>query len=177
MTKKLTNPTEKPDPEVKATPRRQFSAQEKLHILEEADACTEPGEIGDPKGVDRICLSLADTGLTISVDLQRVDDRHVITTSGELIVETEPVLTRRLKSDLAGLIEIFQALDQGFDPRARVGEAHHVSAGLTWFIDDHGLVVALTDINADEVLLLPPKNSVTDDVEAILHLPGLPTTL
>jgi transposase-like protein len=46
MTKKLTNPTEKPDPEVKATPRRQFSAQEKLRILEEADACTEPGEIG-----------------------------------------------------------------------------------------------------------------------------------
>jgi transposase-like protein len=36
---------EKPDPEVK-TNRRRFSAQEKLRILEEADACTEPGEIG-----------------------------------------------------------------------------------------------------------------------------------
>jgi len=46
MTEKLTNPTERPDPEVKATPRRQFSPQEKLRILEEADACTEPGEIG-----------------------------------------------------------------------------------------------------------------------------------
>ncbi len=46
MTEKLANPTERSDPEVKATPRRQFSAEEKLRILEEADACTEPGEIG-----------------------------------------------------------------------------------------------------------------------------------
>ena len=37
--------TETSDCEVK-TPRRQFSAKEKLRILEEADACTEPGEIG-----------------------------------------------------------------------------------------------------------------------------------
>jgi transposase-like protein len=38
---------ERPDPEVKApVKRRQFSAKEKLRILEEADACTEPGEIG-----------------------------------------------------------------------------------------------------------------------------------
>jgi transposase-like protein len=37
--------TERPDSEVK-TPRRRFSAKEKLRILEEADACTEPGEIG-----------------------------------------------------------------------------------------------------------------------------------
>ena len=37
----------RPDPEVKVTPRRQFSAKEKLRILEEADACTEPGELGE----------------------------------------------------------------------------------------------------------------------------------
>jgi transposase len=37
--------TERPDSEVK-TPYRRFSAREKLRILEEADACTEPGEIG-----------------------------------------------------------------------------------------------------------------------------------
>jgi transposase-like protein len=36
---------ERPDSEVK-TPRRRFRAKEKLRILEEADACTEPGEIG-----------------------------------------------------------------------------------------------------------------------------------
>ena len=36
-----------PDPEVvPVARRRQFSAREKLRILEEADACTEPGEIG-----------------------------------------------------------------------------------------------------------------------------------
>jgi hypothetical protein len=35
------------DPEVVPTAmRRQFSNAEKLRILEEADACTEPGEIG-----------------------------------------------------------------------------------------------------------------------------------
>ena len=44
MTEKENN--ERPDPEVKATPRRSFSAQDKLRILEEADACTEPGEVG-----------------------------------------------------------------------------------------------------------------------------------
>jgi transposase-like protein len=39
--------SQRPDPEVKpAAPRRRFSAKEKLRILEEADACTEPGEIG-----------------------------------------------------------------------------------------------------------------------------------
>src|SRR3954449_3952461 len=37
----------KPDPEVvpKAS-RRQFSASEKLRILQEADACTQPGQLG-----------------------------------------------------------------------------------------------------------------------------------
>ncbi len=39
--------TELPDPEVEPQAnRRQFSAQYKLHILEEADACTEAGQIG-----------------------------------------------------------------------------------------------------------------------------------
>ena len=36
-----------PDPEVVAKPtRRQFSAEYRLRILEEADRCTEPGEVG-----------------------------------------------------------------------------------------------------------------------------------
>jgi transposase-like protein len=40
-------PSDTPDPEVtpKAT-RRTFSAAAKLRILQEADACTQPGEIG-----------------------------------------------------------------------------------------------------------------------------------
>jgi|SRR5436853_3467425 len=40
-------PSDAPDPEVtpKAT-RRTFSAAAKLHILQEADACTKPGDIG-----------------------------------------------------------------------------------------------------------------------------------
>ena len=47
MTEKETDRPEKLDPEVKpAAPRRRFSGKEKLRILEEADACTEPGEIG-----------------------------------------------------------------------------------------------------------------------------------
>lgn len=41
------NETNVPDPEVVATPKqRRFTAKEKLRILEEADACTEPGELG-----------------------------------------------------------------------------------------------------------------------------------
>jgi transposase-like protein len=36
-----------PDPEVAAKPkRRQFTAEYRLRILEEADRCTEPGEVG-----------------------------------------------------------------------------------------------------------------------------------
>jgi len=36
-----------PDPEVVAKPsRRQFTAQYRLRILEEADRCSEPGEVG-----------------------------------------------------------------------------------------------------------------------------------
>lgn len=39
--------TDVPDPEVVPTAkRRRFTAEEKLRILEEADACTEPGELG-----------------------------------------------------------------------------------------------------------------------------------
>jgi len=45
MNQKDNNRDRKPESEVK-TPRRTFSATEKLRILEEADACTEPGEIG-----------------------------------------------------------------------------------------------------------------------------------
>ncbi len=38
---------ELPDPEVAAEPsRRQFSAQYKLRIIEEADVCSSPGEVG-----------------------------------------------------------------------------------------------------------------------------------
>ena len=38
---------QRPDPEVIAKPtRRQFSAPYRLRILEEADRCTEPGEVG-----------------------------------------------------------------------------------------------------------------------------------
>jgi transposase-like protein len=41
------NETNVPDPEVVPTAeRRRFTAEEKLRILEEADACTEPGELG-----------------------------------------------------------------------------------------------------------------------------------
>jgi transposase-like protein len=35
-----------PDPELRRPRRRTFSAEQKLRILEEADACTEPGEVG-----------------------------------------------------------------------------------------------------------------------------------
>ena len=36
-----------PDPEVVAKPkRRQFTAEYRLRILEEADRCTQPGEVG-----------------------------------------------------------------------------------------------------------------------------------
>ena len=36
-----------PDPEVVAKPtRRQFTAQYRLRILEEAERCTQPGEVG-----------------------------------------------------------------------------------------------------------------------------------
>ena len=39
--------TEQPDPEVvPLAQRRQYTAEEKLRILEEADACAGPGEIG-----------------------------------------------------------------------------------------------------------------------------------
>lgn len=40
-------PASRPDPEVVAKPkRRTFSAQYRLDILEQADRCTEPGEVG-----------------------------------------------------------------------------------------------------------------------------------
>ena len=45
MTGKETDRNEKPNPEVNPQ-RRRFSAEEKLRILAEADACTERGEIG-----------------------------------------------------------------------------------------------------------------------------------
>ncbi len=41
------NETSIPDPEVVPTAkRRRFTRQEKMRILKEADACTEPGELG-----------------------------------------------------------------------------------------------------------------------------------
>jgi transposase len=46
MTGKMINLAEQLNPEVNATPHRRFSAKEKLRILKEADACTQPGEIG-----------------------------------------------------------------------------------------------------------------------------------
>lgn len=45
MADKEMDRNDKPEPEVKPQ-RRRFSAEEKLRILAEADACTERGEIG-----------------------------------------------------------------------------------------------------------------------------------
>lgn len=43
----ITGNPERPDPEVaEMKPRRKFTANYKLRILHEADACTEPGQIG-----------------------------------------------------------------------------------------------------------------------------------
>ena len=50
-----------PDPELVERPRRRrFSAQYKLEILREADACTRPGEIGELLEVVRIVVELRD---------------------------------------------------------------------------------------------------------------------
>jgi len=47
MSRKQMDEVKQPDPEVVPIARRkQFTAEEKLRILDEADACTEPGEIG-----------------------------------------------------------------------------------------------------------------------------------
>ena len=47
MSRNRDEQTEMQDPEVvRMAERRRFGAEEKLRILEEADACTEPGEIG-----------------------------------------------------------------------------------------------------------------------------------
>ena len=47
MSRTETDQTKVPDPEVVVmAERRRFTVKEKLRILEEADACTEPGEIG-----------------------------------------------------------------------------------------------------------------------------------
>ena len=35
-----------PDPEVVAKPKRRLTAEYRLRILEEADRCTQPGEVG-----------------------------------------------------------------------------------------------------------------------------------
>ena len=47
MSQKEIDPSKTPDPKVvPIAQRRQFAARDKLRILKEADACTEPGEIG-----------------------------------------------------------------------------------------------------------------------------------
>ena len=68
----------------------------------------EAQQVGDPEGLHRICLGLADPSLAVGVDLQRVDDRHVITLGGELIVEAEPILLRRLQGDSDRLVMTLQ---------------------------------------------------------------------
>ena len=58
MTLSGNNGSKHRDPEVRPTPaRRQFSAEEKLRILAEVDACTERGEIGAIIRREGICSS------------------------------------------------------------------------------------------------------------------------
>jgi hypothetical protein len=58
MSRNETVQIEAPDPEVVPTAkRRRFSAAYKSRILEEADACTEPGEIGALLRREGICSS------------------------------------------------------------------------------------------------------------------------
>ena len=65
-----------PDPDVvPMAERRRFSAGEKLRILEEADACTEPGEVGAllrregiySSYVSPVCANMSETTLLKSL--------------------------------------------------------------------------------------------------------------
>ena len=52
-----------PDPEVVAKPkRRKFTAQYRLRILEEAESCTQPGEVG-PAASPRGSVQLPSDGM------------------------------------------------------------------------------------------------------------------
>jgi hypothetical protein len=75
-----------------------------------------------------------------------------------LIIEAEPVLARRLKGDLDGLAKALLPLYERLDPRSVVGEAYGISASFALLVYDHGLVVALSDIDANKVHPFPPRD-------------------
>ena len=86
-----------PDPEVSAQPgRRHFPAAEKLRILEEADQCTQPGQISallrregiysallanwrrirDAEGVEGLALCLDEVGVEVGGGGLGMDELH-----------------------------------------------------------------------------------------------------
>ena len=51
------------NPEVHEKPvRRQFDAARKMRILEEADRCTEPGQLGDHSGIGLVTPAMLHYG-------------------------------------------------------------------------------------------------------------------
>ena len=85
------------DPEVvPMAERRRFTAEEKLRILEEADACTEPGEIGALLRREGIYSSYLSKW-------RRARDRGQLTALGEQQRGRKPVADAALAREVARL--------------------------------------------------------------------------
>jgi transposase len=104
---------ELPDPEVvPVAERRQFTAEEKLRILDEADACTEPGEVGAllrREGIYSSYLSrwrqARDRGQLDGLDAQKRGPK-----TSDVVLNREVVKLRREKEQLQARLEQAEAI-------------------------------------------------------------------
>ena len=130
--------TEMPDPEVvPAAQRRRFTAGEKLRILEEAEACSEPGEIGAllrREGVYSSYLSrwrqARDRGQLTALDLQKrgpksSSDAALRREVARLQRENERLQTRLDQAE--AIIEVQKKLSQLLGPSPKENESKYSS--------------------------------------------------
>ena len=130
--------TEMPDSEVvPAAQRRRFTAGEKLRILEEAEACSKPGEIGAllrREGVYSSYLSrwrqARDRGQLTALDLQKrgpksSSDAALRREVARLQRENERLQTRLDQAE--AIIEVQKKLSQLLGPSPKENESKHSS--------------------------------------------------
>jgi transposase-like protein len=125
MSRTETERTEIPDPEVVPTAqRRRFTSEEKLRILEEADACTESGEMGALLRREGIYSSYLSRWRRAQLTALSPKKRGPKPPANKALVEEVPKLRReneRLRARLAQaevIIEVQKKLSQllGLNP-------------------------------------------------------------
>ena len=112
---------------------------------------TDAEEIGDPESVVFVSLAFADAGAAVGVDLEGVEDRYGVSCLGELVVESQPVVSGGFEAGCDGFFERGEVLEEVGYTLPGVGEGERWLCYLTLLVQEDACMGSFSHIDAQEV--------------------------